>query len=283
MPNTLSTRSQREKYLQSQYDVALRRRLVSRNIFSFDESNTKTIENPYGSTATATIQAIAGTYTVSTWTTTDDTLTVTDEVVVSEHIYRHDEVFSRFDIGANRLDAMVFAVVDAIDKYAINVITSEAGQVYTTPLGGFSQANIGDIMANLISLVQGYEEVSNGMFLVLESTDTVGFIQMGINSGFNFADAVLNNGFFAQLMGVELYVTRPGLFVTATLGTKAVANANHRLFGIKGVATVAQPGGITYDEKPVSGKTGREIEVSALVGAHAWATKSSLLVDITLA
>jgi hypothetical protein len=38
-----------------------------------------------------------------------------------------------------------------------------------------------------------------------------------------------------------------------------------------------------YEEKSVSGKTGKEIVVFCLVGFKLWAQKASLIVDITLA
>ena len=40
---------------------------------------------------------------------------------------------------------------------------------------------------------------------------------------------------------------------------------------------------MTYEEKPVTGKTGREIVCFALVGFKLWAQKARLTVDITLA
>jgi hypothetical protein len=49
---------------------------------------------------------------------------------------------------------------------------------YTTPTGGFTTAaNINEIMANLISKVAGFSEAYNGLFLVIENTDIVGFAQ----------------------------------------------------------------------------------------------------------
>jgi len=44
----------------------------------------------------------------------------------------------------------------------------------------------------------------------------------------------------------------------------------------------ANPGGFTYDEKMVSGKTGREVVAYGYVGAKIWAPHTSLFVNITL-
>jgi hypothetical protein len=84
-------------------------------------------------------------------------------------------------------------------------------------------------------------------------------------------------------MCVDIYVVRSGTFVSATLGTTTVTNSGHRVFGVKGVATYASPRGMQYEEKAVSGKTGREIVVFGLIGFKLWAQKAGLVVDITLA
>jgi hypothetical protein len=84
-------------------------------------------------------------------------------------------------------------------------------------------------------------------------------------------------------MGTDIYVVRSGTFVDATIGTTTVTNAGHRVFGVNKVATYASPRGMNYEEKSVTGKTGKEIVVFALVGFKLWAQKAALVVDITLA
>lgn len=280
----MSTYGNRDKYFMSQYDIVLRNALVCEKICDVDNSDLKRIQNPYGSQPTATIQAVAGTYTVSAWTVTDDALTVTDEVIYAEHVFAHEEFFAVFDIAASRIDNIMYAVAFGIDKFVLNNLTEDAVGAYTTPAGGFTtSANINEIMANLISKVGGYQDVYRGLFLVIENTDLVGFMIAGATNGFSMADAVLRNGFMNEWMGVEVYVVRTGTFVDATLGTTTVSNAGHRVFGVKGMATYASPRGIQYDEKPVSLKTGKEIVVFGLVGFKLWAQKTGLVVDITIA
>jgi len=282
--NTQTTYGERDKYFMSQYDIVLRKALVSEKICSVDNSDSKRIQNPYGSQPTATIQAVAGTYSVSSWTVTDDALTVTDEVTYAEHIFAHEEFFAVFDIAASRIDNMMYAVAFGVDKFVINNLCEDATGAYTTPAGGFATStNVNTIMANLVSSVAGYAETYNGLYLVIENTDLVGFMIAGATNGFNFADAMLNNGLMNNWMGVDIYVVRTGTFVSATIGTTTVTNAGHRLFGVKGVSTYASPRGMNYDEKKVSGKTGREINVFALIGFKLWAQKTALTVDVTLA
>ena len=281
--NTQSTYGERDKYFQSQYDIVLRNALVAEKICSVDNSDLKRIQNPYGSQPTATIQAVAGTYSVTAWTVTDDALTVTDEVIYGEHIFAHEDFFAVFDIAASRLDNMMYAVAFGIDKFVLNNLCEDATGSYSTPSGGFTTAaNINVIMANLVSKVAGYQDAYKGLFLVIENTDIVGFAVAGATNGFSMADAVLRNGFMNEWMGVEIYVVRTGTFVSATLGTTTVTNADHRVFGVKGVATYASPRGMQYDEKKVTGKTGAEIVVFGLVGFKLWAQKAALVVDITL-
>jgi hypothetical protein len=280
---TMSTYGNRDQYFMSQYDIVLRNALVCEKICDVNNSDLKRIQNPYGSQPTATIQAVAGTYTVSAWTVTDDALTVTDEVIYAEHVFAHEEFFAVFDLAASRIDNIMYAVAFGIDKFVLNNLTEDATGSYTTPAGGFTTAaNINEIMANLVSKVGGYQDVYRGMYLVIENTDLVGFMIAGATNGFSMADAVLRNGFMNEWMGVEIYVVRSGTFVDATLGTTTVTNAGHRVFGVKGVATYASPRGMQYKEKEVTLKTGTEIVVFGLVGFKLWAQKAGLVVDITL-
>lgn len=270
--------------MKSQYDIVLRNALVCEKICSVDRSDQKRIQNPYGSQPTATIQAVAGTYSVSAWTITDDALTVTDEVIYAEHVFAHEEFFANFAVAQSRIDNMMYAVAFGIDKFVLNNLCEDATGAYTTPAGGFTTAaNVLEIMANLNSKVGGYADLYNGTYLVIENTDMVGFQLVGATTGFTWADATLRNGWMRELLGVDIYVVRTGTFVSATLGTTTVTNSGHRVFGVKGVSTYASPRGIQYDEKPVTGKTGREIVVFGLVGFKLWAQKAGLTIDVTLA
>ena len=282
--NTQSTYGNRDKYFQSQYEIVLRNALVAEKICDVDTSDLKRIQNPYGNQPTATIQAVAGTYTVTAWTITDDALTVTDEVIFAEHVFAHEEFFQALPVAESRLDNMMYAVAFGIDKFVLNNLCEDATGSYTTPVGGFTtSANVNTIMANLLSKVAGYEDAYKGLFLVIENTDVVGFALAQVSSGFSFADAALRNGFMANHMGVDIYVIRTGTFVDATLGTTSVTNSGHRVFGVKGVATYASPRGLQYEEKAITLKTGKEIVVYGLVGFKLWAQKTGLVVDITLA
>jgi len=281
---TMSTYGNRDTYLLSQYDEVLRNYMVAEQVCDVNREDTKRIQNPYGNQVTATVQAIAGTYSVNAWTVTDDALTVTDEVIFSEHVFGSEPFFAKFDIAAKRLDEMMYAVAYGIDKYVINNLTETAGSTYTTPTGGFTNpANINTIMASLQSKVAGYQYGYNNTFLVIENTDLVGFGVAGATNGFGVADQTIRNGFLRNWMGTDIYVVRSGTFVDATIGTTTVTNNGHRVFGVKGMATYASPRGINYSEKEVSGKTGKEIVVWGLVGFKNWAQRKFLIVDITLA
>lgn len=286
--NTISTKTYRDKYRLASLDKLLRAALIAEKVCSVDRSELKTLQNPYGSQPSTVVQAIVGTYTPASFTTTDDTLTVSDEVIVAEHIFDFEETLTNFDMFANRVDEMNFAVAKAIDKYVLNVVLEAGTGSYTTPVGGFTTAaNINVIMSNLISKVAGFADMYKGLFLVIENTDVPGFIQAQATNGFSFADAALNNGFMANYMGVDVYVTRSGLFeddaASADSGTQTWTNSGHRLFGVKNVSTYASPRGVKHEEKQVTGKTGTEVVVYGYIGAKVWATKAELIVDITLA
>lgn len=282
--SSLSTYTLRDKYLKSTLSTALKGALVAEKVCKVDRSDLKRIQAPYITRQTAAIQAVAGTYSVSAMTTTDDTLTVTDEVIFGTHVFDFEELTSDFNLTADFLDDLSYSVSAGIDSFVVNNLCEDGTGAYTTPPGGFTTAaNIPVIMSNLLSKVEGYQGLATGQFLIIENTDVVGFAQAQASSGFSYADAALNNGFMTTYMGVDVYVVRTGTFVSATIGSTTVTNAGHRVFGVKGVSTFASPRGLRYEEKGVSGKTGKEIVVSALVGFKLWAPNVTLVVDITLA
>lgn len=262
----------------------LRNALVAEKICNVDRSDSKRIQNPYGSQPTATVQAVAGTYSVTAWTITDDALTVDNEVIYAEHIFSHEEFFSKFSVAQSRLDNMMYAVAFGVDKFVLNNLCEDGTGAYTTPAGGFTTAsNVLKIFADLTATQMGYQGVDSSYFLVVENTDMAGITLAGATNGFNTADAVINNGRVGHLMGVDIYVVRSGTFVSATIGTTSVTNAGHRVFGVKGSATYCSPRGMQYEEKAVTGKTGRETVVYCLVGFKLWAQRAINVVDITLA
>lgn len=276
----------RHKYFQTGLQAVLRNALVSEAIFKVDRSDLKTIENPYISTSgSITQQAVAGTYTVTAMATTEDSLSVADEIIVPTHIFDFEAVTANFNLFTDFLDDMMYQVAFQVDKFVLNKQLSLATGTYTTPAGGFTTpSNIPVICANLLSKVAAYSGgLASSPFLVIESTDIVGFAQAQVASGFNYADAALRNGFMNSYMGIDIYVIRTGTFVTATLGTLSATNLGHRFFGLKNLGLFASPRGIQYDEKAVSLKTGKEVVAWAYVGAKIWTNFAPLFVNITLA
>jgi hypothetical protein len=280
--NTISTYAGRDKYFKSTLETALRNMLVAEKVCRVDRTDLKRIQNPYGTEASAAITVANGTYAISDITITDDDLDVTDEVKVAEHIFNFEEITSAFNLYADRMDSMMYAVAKKIDNHVVNVVCEAAGQSYSTPTGGFTQANTLTIVANLLGKVGAYTEGVNGKFLIIEETDLPGVILAAATNGFTYADYTLQNGRVANLMGVDIYVVASGTFANATTGSETYTNSGHRVFGIKGVATYATPRGLQMEEKPVSGKTGKEVVVFASIGVKVWAPKVNLFVDITI-
>jgi hypothetical protein len=276
--------SWRQKYFSSNLQSVLRNALVAEKVCNVDRSNSFYIHNPYSNQPTATVQAVNGTYAVSAWTITDDTLTVTDEAIYGEHVFDFEKRMSNYDLMANRFDEMAYAVAYGIDKYVVNGLCEDGTGTYTTPAGGFTTAaNVPVIISNLASKVMGFAEAYNGLFLIVENTDVPGFIQAQLASGFSYSDAALRNGFMTSYAGVDIYVVRSGTFVSATIGTRSdFTNSGHRVFGVKNMATYAV-GTPCYEEKGVSGKTGKEIAYGTTFGFKLWAQKAGLVIDITLA
>ena len=287
--NTINTgtygSSWRAKYFSSKLQQVLRKALVADKICMVETADVFYVHNPYTTQPTAAIAAVAGTYSVSAWSITDDTLTLTDEANYANHVFQWERLASNYDLLSSRFDEMAYAVSYGIDYSVVNQLLEDGTGTYTTPAGGFTTAaNVPVIISNLCSKVMGYADTYNGLFLVIENTDVVGFIQAQLASGFSYSDAALNNGFLTSYAGVDVYVVRTGTFVSTTIGTRAdITNAGHRLFGVKKMATVLRPASATYEEKSVSGKTGKEIAVVQPFGFKLWTQKAGLIVDITLA
>lgn len=282
--NTISTKSYRDKYRLANFDVLLRNALIAEKVCMVDRTDAKTIQSPYGSQPTVTVQAIAGTYSTAAYTLTDSTLTVADEFIVAEHVYDWEETLTMFDVFANRVDEQAYAAAAKIDNFVLNALALGGTGAYTTPTGGFTTAaNINVILSNLASKVMGYSEAYKGMYLVIESTDVPGFMQAQMTNGFSFADAALKNGLMTSQAGIEIYVAPAGTFTTGAVGTLTFANSGCRLFGVKQLATYAAPRGVRYEEKGVAGKTGKEIVTFGYIGVKVWGSKAGLTVKITLA
>lgn len=284
MANTIGSQVWREKYAKATLENALRNNLVAEAICKVDRSDVKVIKSPYMTAPTVTVQALTGTYSPADFVTTNDTLTVTDEFIVSEHIMDFQSALSDFDLFAARMDDMMANVAIQIDRFVVNNLCEDGTGSYTTPAGGFTTAaNINQIFGDLVAKVAGYSDAYNNLFVVIENTDLPGLMVAGATNGFMQADSVIKNGKVGSWMGVDIYVVRSGTFASETLGTTTYTNSGHRVFGVKGVATYAAPRGVQYEEKAVSGKTGKEIAVYGYCGFKLWTPKAGLIVDITLA
>lgn len=194
-----------------------------------------------------------------------------------------EEVLTQHSMFQGAIDQMTYNVKEQMDKWALNSLCDDAGAAIATASGGLAtKANVNAVFAEINADVAGYAEAYRGLYIVVENTDLVGIIEAMADSGFTVADATLRNGFIASHMGVDIYVTRTGTFVDATVAGDTFTNANNRVAGVKGAATFAHPRGVGYEEKGVSGKTGKELAVYAYAGFKQWATTANLTIDITL-
>jgi len=285
--NTIGTSttgsSYRASYFSTNLQAVLRKATVADAVCNVDRSNDKYIHNPYSNQPTAAMQAVAGTYSVSAWTITDDSLTKGQEAIYGEHVFDFEAKMERYDIMQNRMDEMAYAVAYGIDNYVVNGLCEDGTATYDTPAGGFTTAaNWAVILASLVAKVSGYADSMRGMFLIVENSDLVGVLQSQMASGFNFADMALRNGLVSTQLGVDIYVVRDSSFVDDTIAGTVFTNSGHRVFGVKGCATFSL-GTPVYDEKGVSGKTGKEIAYGTHFGFKLWAQKAALVVDITVA
>lgn len=286
--NSLSSKTSRDKYRAAQIMQALRNAVVAEKVCLVDRSDLKTISSPYITAMTTTVQAVVGTYTPANITTTDDTLTVADEFIVSGQIKGFEKITSNFDLFFAANQAMTNSVVTAIDKWVLNELCENGTGTYTTPAGGFTTAsNVVTIISNIIAKTAGYADAMNGLYVVVENTDITGIVQSQVSTGFRYADESATNGLLGSMLGVDIYVVRSGTFVDATTtsasGTKTWTNSGHRVGGVKKVSTYAFPRGLQFEEKGVTGVTGMEVVAYGLVGFKQWTPTADLTIDITIA
>lgn len=286
--NSLSTKTYRDKLRAAQIMQALKNQVVAEKICMVDRTDAKIIYSPYVTAMTTVVQAAAGTYSPANITTTDDTLTVADEFIVAGQIKGFESILANFDLFFAANQAMTNSVVQAVDKWVLNNLCEDGTGAYSTPTGGFTTAsNVITIMSNIISKCAGYADALGGLYVVVENTDLTGIIPAIASSGFRYADDALMNGIYGQILGVDIYVVRSGTFVDETTssvsGTKTWTNLGHRVGGVKNVSTYAFPRGLQFEEKGVTGVTGKEVVVYGLVGFKQWTPTSALTIDITLA
>lgn len=286
--NSLSTKTLRDKYRAAQIMQALRNAVVAEKVCLVDRSDLKTISSPYITAMSTVVQAVVGTYTPANITTTDDSLSVDNEFIVSGQIKGFEKITSNFDLFFAANTAMTNSVVTAVDKWVINELTAGATGTYTTPAGGFTTAaNVVTIISNIISKTAGYADALNGLYIIVENTDITGIVQSQVSTGFKYADDTATNGLMGSMLGVDIYVVRAGTFATATTtsasGTKTWVNSGHRVGGVKNVSTYAFPRGLQFEEKGVSGVTGMEVVCYGLVGFKQWTPTAGLTINITLA
>jgi len=282
--NTNAATSWNAKWFQTNLQETLKAALVAEKICAVDSSDNFYIWNPYGSAPTTVVQAIIGTYAPAAYTSTADTLTVTDEFIVSEQIKDFESVMQHGDILQSRTNEMTASVKTAIDKWVLNYLCDQGTGAYTTPTGGFTTAaNNNTIFAAIWGKVAGYADTFKGLYAVIEASDVSGLILAGAASGYSYADSWLKNGWMTSHLGIDVYVVPDGTFVSSTIGTKTFTNAGHRVAGVKGVSTYAAPRGIRYEEKMVTGMTGKEIAIFGYIGFKAWYQKLALTIDVTIA
>jgi hypothetical protein len=293
--NTVGTTTWRNKYLQNIIQETLKVSLVLEKICAVDRTDNKYIYNPYGSAPTTTIQTAQGTYSVGTYTITNDTLEVNTEFIVSEQIYGFEDILSNFDLFVSRSKEMAGSAATAMDKWGLNFLLEDATGTYTTASGGFTTGgNVNKIFADLLTKWAGYQqEWRRGAFIVVEASDLGGIALAQGTSGYSAADMALRNGFLNSWLGIEIYVVADGTFANSTqsvvgggssgtFSSTSYTNSGHRLAGIKNIATYASPRGLTFDEKSVSGATGKEIVCWGLTGIALWYSKAALMIDITV-
>lgn len=285
--NSLSSKTNRDKYRSAQIQQALRKALVIEDVCLVDRSDLKTISSPYVTAVTATVQAVVGTYTPANFTTTDDTLTVADEVIASVNIKGFEKILANFDLFFAANTAMTNSVKEALDKWGVNELCDGGTSTLDTPVGGFTTpSNVNQIVGDILGKVAGYADPLNGLYLILENTDVTGIFQNQVTTGFKFADKAAENGLIGHIGGIDIYIVRTGTFATAAAttvsGSKTWTNSGHRVAGVKRVATYAAPRGLQFEEKGVTGVTGEELVVYGLVGFKQWTPTATLTIDITI-
>jgi len=281
MANTVSTQTYKQLWERT-LARQLEKSLVSYRIANTITDAVKQIHNPYQSRPTATDQSLTGTYAVANFTTTNDTINVDKEAIVGEHVYKHEELLSRYDLATQRAKEHAYVIKEKIDAVAFQTIATTSGtlQVDDGELGGIdgnpitlSATNVDNMFrATMEALLAANVPVDRGLFIVLAPDHLTKLAEFQQTNGFSMADAALRNGFVTKFGGFDVFVSNQ-LYNDGT--------QDHAIAGTYGAFQLVLPrGGASFEAKPVSGKTGREIVSQQIYGMGVWNYDKVKLVDI---
>ena len=273
MANTISSRTYRDVLRKESFQEYTKMALVAKEIAMEDTSGDKVIQNPYSSQPTPSVGAITGTYTVSDFTTTDESLSVADQVTIAERINDFEELLTKPNLFLDRTDKMTNAIAEEIDKYILDKLATGAGNTNVSVAGGFTSTNVIPTLASIVGELAGYSNFKlNGAYIVIGNSAVPAFIQAQIGNGFMMSDLAIKNGLFTNHAGVNIYVVRDDQLPTNTV-----------IAGISKQATWANPGGLRVQEKPVPLATATEVVYFAYIGAKVWSETADLTMNISTA
>lgn len=257
MANVIADGTTKQHWM-PRFQRALDKVLVSKAVVDFYTGEDRIIHNPYQSTPAGSDGTAATAYTISDFTLTDDTLTVSRRATVAEHIDNIEQLQVRYDLAMARADRHAYVVKDKIDQYmfALPVAFSgvqdiDAGTVSTGTANGtpfqVTSSTI-DELANYIrtSLMLNNSADARGLFWVVTPFEAAALAAYTQNNGFTTADYAIRNGFTTQnFAGLEIYVSN-NLYHTVTLGLATNVTAGDTIT-VAGVvftarATPALPG-----------------------------------------
>jgi len=272
MANTIADQVWTTEAMASDMQATLQSMLHAKRIANF-KMGVKTIENPYPTDVTATVNSpMTGSYTAADVVTNDDSLVVDTEAIVPFHVRDFEKVFADYDLAKTYLDLASEELRAKIDGALYTELAAGAANTVTVT-GGFTKANILDSIAEATQYFAGYSKAINGTFIAVTPAHITLLSQAGAVTGFNYSDATLNNGTSEgqNIFGMEIYVSRELPATTA-------------LAGVKGVATVGIGESlVSVEKKAVDGKTGMQYVSIAYYEAKLWNNAKPLIVKFALA
>lgn len=272
MANTIAPQVWTEESMASYMQDTLQSMLHAGRIADF-KMGVKTIENPYPTDVTATVNSpMTGSYVAGDIVTNDDELVVDTEAIVPFHVRDFERVFSDYDLAKTYLDLASEELRSKIDGALYTELSAGAGNTVTIA-GGFTKLNILDSIAESTQYFAGYSKSINGQFIAITPAHLTLLVQAGAVSGFNYADAVLTNGTNegSNVFGLEIYVSRE-------------LPADTAIAGVKGVSTVGiGEAMVSVEKKAVDGRTGMQYVSIAYYEAKLWNNAKPLIVKYDLA
>jgi len=265
--------------------------LVSYGTSTVTTKNERVLHNRYNSTPVGSDGAAQLSYSVSDFTSTDDSLEVNRRATVAEHVDSIEQLQTNYDLIAERAERASYVVRDKIDQYVMNLPVAFSG-VANLDAGTFgggtsngvafqiTNTNADEVADDIIEAIDLNDgAIDKGRYWVVSPTILKRVANYMKNNGFGGSDEVIQNGFMTIQKNMNGFTGRD-------FGGLMVFQSNNLTHEVSlGLATNPTDGDTIVLEVPGNGGARKTITVTfeATLSGSAGGVHIASTVDITRA